>query len=127
MEGLSNAQQSLPGNQHVRGPLYRGGNTSSYTNKYHYLELPVIFHAQLNRKPRFPFCLNGGVSLSRLIGSNALHFDNSAQLYFNDNSLLNKTGFTLLTGMSMRFLTKSPFQIEAGPQIQYGLNKLFKK
>src|SRR6202035_2025004 len=60
---------------------YGNGDTHGYTNNYHFVELPVNLNFQLNKSPKTPIIWEAGVSLSYLVGSNALHFDPYRKVY----------------------------------------------
>ena len=103
---------------------FSNGNTSGYTNRFHFIELPVSFEKQLGKASRFS--LNAGLALSVLAGSNALQYNAQKNTYFKDNSYINKTQLGLLAGFNYRLFQKS-IMVETGPQLKYGLSNIFKK
>jgi len=113
----SNAQFSTRG-------YYRQGETQSYTNHYHLLELPVAVAYRFNRNKNFPLFWEAGVSLAELIGSDAVHFDRQSGAYFKDNKLLNKTQFNIMTALMIGFHPGGHLYFQAGPQVQYGITNL---
>src|SRR6185312_13421688 len=72
-------------------------SSHAYRNNFHYLEVPVSFELQLNKNKKLPLSWQAGVDVSELIGSNALQFEASPGIYYNDNSMFNKTEFGLHT------------------------------
>ena len=102
---------------------YNSGNSTSYTNKYHFLELPVTANFQLNKSKTVPVTWEAGFSLGFLLSSNALFYDPNANVYFESDQLMNKTQFSGLTALMVGFpLGKS--EMQAGPQLQYGITGL---
>jgi hypothetical protein len=53
-----------------------------------------------------PLFWEGGVTISRLLNSNALQFDPSSGNYYNDNSAINKTQLGLNTSISISLFSK---------------------
>jgi hypothetical protein len=121
--------------QNVSGPLsvnqyYRSAaasRTYQYTNRYHFIDLPVMLHIQLNRGNHLPILWNGGLSLSYLISTSALHFDSRTGVYYKDNSLFNKLQANLSTGVSFSFFNRSALPLQLGPELRYGLTNLLQK
>ena len=99
-------------------------NSHSYTNHYHFVELPIGIEKQLGNGS--PFSLNTGFTVSQLINSNALHYDSQKGIYYQDNKLINKTQLGFFGGISYRLWQKNTY-MEIGPQFQYGLTNLYKK
>lgn len=103
---------------------YRTGSTFSYTNRFHFIEVPLSFEKQLGKRSRFS--LNAGLVFSMLVSSNALQYDMQKSIYYTDNSAINKAQLALLAGFRYRLFQKA-FVMDAGPQIDYGLSSIFKK
>ena len=100
--------------------------TREYTNRFHFVELPVSVHAQLNKGKRLPIFWNAGLSLSYLVSTNALHFDSRTGVYYKDNGLFNKLQSNLSTGFSVSLWNSSRMPVNIGPQLQYGLTNFMK-
>ena len=105
--------------------VYRTGNSGSYNNLFHYIELPVYVNGRLING-RFPIYWNTGISYSRLVASNALHYDGNYRLYYKDNKLLQKNQLNLQAGLTTEILSTSPHPLLLGPEFSYGLTSLFK-
>jgi len=116
---------SSPYLQSAVNAFYRNGQDRSYTNQYHFIELPVSANFQLNKNERLPVIWEAGFSLSYLVSSNALHYDPSANVYFQNNQLLNRTQFSLGTALLIGFHIHHD-ELQIGPQFQYGLTGLMK-
>lgn len=107
---------------------YSAGNTVNfYRNNFHYLELPVSIKTQLNNNKSLPLYWHAGINISQLISSNALQFQSSPGLYFNDNSMLNKTQLGLSTGISAVLFSKQKVPVTIGPYFYYSASKLADK
>ncbi|MBC7826696.1 MAG: PorT family protein [Chitinophagaceae bacterium] len=101
--------------------------THKYTNRFHFIELPILLNARLTRSNRLPVSWNAGFSLSYLISANALHFDGNTGVYYKDNGLFNKLQTNFTTGFSLSLWNNSRFPVQIGPQLQYGLTNLMKQ
>jgi hypothetical protein len=96
---------------------------SSYHNSYHFVELPVSFKIGTNSK-KLPLFWDAGISISRLISSNALQFNSTYILYDRDNSLFNKSQIGLNTGLYASLFTGKHTSIQVGPHMYYGTTKV---
>ncbi len=104
---------------------YRNDNQSQhYTNQFHFITLPLYYEYQLFKK--LPLHLGGGLHLSQLISSNALHYNSTANIYYRDNSLLNKTQAGLFTRLTYKLWKQKKFSLDLGPQFSYNLTPLQK-
>ena len=86
-------------------------------------QIPGSVQWQLTHNRQLPVFWEGGFSLSYLMGSNALYYNDKAGVYYKDGSVTNKFQFNLSTAL----LVGIPFKgvnLQVGPQIQYGLTSL---
>ena len=105
--------------------FYTNGNTNAYTNQYHFIELPVTLNFQLNKSKKRPVIWEAGLSLSWLFSTNALYYEPSHNVYFENDDLMNRTQLNGITAIMVGFpLGKSALQL--GPQLQYGFTGLLK-
>ncbi len=111
------------GSPQRRYPYYAIGNDQQLTNKYYFLELPVAVQYKLNHSREWPVYLEGGASVSYLVGSNAVYYSDDNAVYYKDIKELNKTQVHLSTGV-MAGLPIKGVQVQAGPQVQYSLTSL---
>ena len=100
-------------------------NNTRYQNRYHYIEIPIRLEKQLGLQS--PFSVQAGVTIGQLLGSNALQYDISKNVYYKDNSVFNKTQLTLSAGMDIRLWRYKSISLEIGPRLQYGLTNFFDK
>jgi len=103
---------------------YLNTRDHSYTNQYHFIELPVSILYQFNKSKKMPIYGEAGLSLARMISSNVLHFDRLSAVYYKGNSsLFNKTqlnaDIAIMIGIPIK---NNMFRI--GPQVQYGISNL---
>jgi len=113
----------LDGNQdHVYNA---GGDTVKYTNRYHFIELPLRFQWQLNKSKTNPFVWSTGFTIGQLIASNAIMYDTAFNgIYYQNKSQLNKTQFSLSTGFSWTIANNKRVQWNLGPVANIHLNRL---
>lgn len=103
---------------------YHSGNAAVYTNRFYFIELPVTIQKQLGMASHFS--VDAGMAVALLSGSNALQYDQQKDVYYIDNSHINKLQLGVLAGINYRLLQKS-FGVEAGPQFNYSLTNIFEK
>ena len=99
-----------------------GGSFSDYTNRYHFMALPLSLQWQVHR--RVPLYLEGGFSVQQLLSTNALVFDPVAKIYYSDEDALNKTNFFAHAGLSYAVFARKGMQLRLGPVMQYGLSRI---
>lgn len=116
---LNNANASYAG-------YYPGGQHINYVNRYHFVEVPVGIQWQFNRFAIFPLQLNGGLSLSRMINTTAVHYDAQTGSYYKDKALFNKMRAGIYAGSSVTIFANSRRPLYIGPRVQYDLTRLLK-
>lgn len=102
-------------------------STQNYTNRYQFIELPVTLHTRLNRGKRVPITWDAGFSVSKLLGTNALHYDGLGGVYYQDNSLFNKTQWAVSTGFNVQLLKHTQHPLTVGPVMRYNITPMLKK
>ena len=65
--------------------------------------------------------MNAGVSLSQLLHTNALQFDNTAGRYFISNDYFNTTIIGVSAGLSINLLNDNRAPLLLGPSFSYSL------
>jgi hypothetical protein len=106
---------------------YDANNTEDYTNRYHFIEIPVLLHTKLNKSMRSPITWDLGLSVARMVGTTALHYDGLGGVYYKDNSLFNKTQWVAATGFNIGLFQQSKHPLAIGPSVRYNMTNMLKK
>jgi Outer membrane protein beta-barrel domain len=102
---------------------YLTGENRTYKNHFHFIEVPVAFQLHLNRNRKFPVAWEAGLTVSRMIASDALHYDQTSGIYYPNNNLFNRTQIGTSSAILFGFYHDAHlFQI--GPTIQYGISNM---
>lgn len=112
-----------PNSDRLQQAYKNNGATNRFTNKLHFIELPIGFEYRLLKKQ--PLYLQHGVLLGRLLKSRVLQYDSHTNAYYQDVLQVNKTGVALFTMASYTVWQGRTVSLQAGPQVQYGLSNLF--
>jgi hypothetical protein len=105
--------------------VYRGTPQNNYTNSFHFIQIPIAYHLQINKGKKIPVQWNGGLSFSFLIASNGLVYDTAYNgIYYRNKNAFNKTHFNLSTGLSFRLKNKNGMEWVLGPEISFDMSKL---
>jgi hypothetical protein len=108
--------------------VYRSVPGGTYTNKYHFVELPLFYQLRLNKGHKVPVLWNTGVSAGYLVATNALVYDTAAGgIYYHNKGALNKLQASVHTGFSFRFGNKTGLQWSVGPELSMNLTRLMKQ
>lgn len=87
------------------GRIYQLGNSTqgkkNYTNQYHLLMASADLYWRLINKDKFKLDWKNSLQAGYLFSSNMLHYNSSARLYYQDNSLLLKPQVFFSTGFSV--------------------------
>ena len=103
--------------------FYTTGTNSKYTNKYHFVSLPVSLQLKLADRKKYGILWENGIMASRLISATALHYDGITGTYYKDDALFNKTQWTVASSLLFNIKSKN-LQLYAGPHVQYGMSNL---
>lgn len=103
---------------------YRSGDVATYRNHYNYIQIPVALHWQINKGKKLPITWQNGVTVGRLAKSDALIYTPNSNLFYHDNSLLNKTQFSMQSGFSARLLNKTKHPVSIGFLFNYHFSDL---
>lgn len=99
--------------------------TKNYTNRYHFIELPLVFQHQLNKKTSRPFYWNFGITAGQLVYTNAAVYDTSfGGIYYDNKKGLNRTHFSLSTGFAWSFFNKGKIKWNIGPGVDIHFNRI---
>lgn len=118
-------------NNDVRNTLVNSyamvGNSAVYAVRYHFVEIPLMYHLRLNKVGKRSVFFNGGVAYSYLLGSNAQYYYKATGAYYYDRILFNRSQLQLRTGVSMDLIKKLNYPLQIGAQYQFSLSGQWKK
>lgn len=106
-------------------PYYVTGNDQVFTNRYYSLEIPATVQWQLNHSRSFPLFLESGLSFSYLVSSDALYYNSNSGVYFKDRDVVNRAQVNFTSSL-MVGLPLGGVNLQAGPQLEYGLTSLLR-
>jgi len=103
---------------------YHTGNSTSYKNKFHLLEIPLIFQYQFPKSSRF--YIEAGPSVTCLLRSNALVYSQKTKAYVTDKDIFNKFGASINGGLVVNFARNKALPFSIGYQFKYGVGSVVK-
>ncbi len=103
---------------------YRAANPgNSFTNRYHFIELPINFLFQINKNAAKPLYLDLGIKTGRMISSNTLVYDTAfGGIYYENKDQFKKTQFSLSPGLLWTFSSKN-IQWSVGPVLNVHISR----
>ncbi|MBN9349837.1 MAG: hypothetical protein J0H55_04060 [Chitinophagaceae bacterium] len=117
-----NSIESKVGNPVQSGQYTSVNYLNTYTNHFHFIELPVHFFVTSGLKNKIPLRWETGLRISRLIASDALQLDSG--IYRKNNKSLTRTGIGLDASVSLPLFSNNQFELIAGPFANYQINKM---
>ena len=99
------------------------GNSSSYTNDYHFIGLSGTISWQIITWRKLKLYWENSLTYNRLVGSAMLHYDYNLPGYYKDNNLLIKNQFMISTGVSVPVSQR----VMINPFAAYGLSPVLIK
>jgi hypothetical protein len=112
----------------IQNGVYRSVQEKTYTNKYHFIELPILYGLQLNKSSKTGILWNAGVSFNYLVATNALVYDTASRgVYYKRSSAFNKLHFNFRTGLEIRFGNEGKLQWSIGPELSMSTTPLLKE
>jgi hypothetical protein len=107
--------------------IYRGSPQEDFTNRYHFISIPVFYHLQVNKGKKLPMQLNIGASASYMVATNALVYSGGlGGIYFHDKEMFNKMFVNLSTGFSVRLKSSGGTEWVFGPEFSMALDPLIR-
>ncbi len=104
---------------------YKTGNSASYKNKFHLIEIPFLFQCKILKKSSL--YIEAGPSVAFLIHSNALVYNSNSAAYFTDKAIFNKLLFSFNTGAGIDLAQKTKIPFSIGYHFNYGIGSVTKK
>ncbi|HEY8388513.1 MAG TPA: outer membrane beta-barrel protein, partial [Parasegetibacter sp.] len=105
------------------GYFYHNGDENLYTNRYHFVHLPVTVKWKMNKGNKTPLYLEGGGAVGKLISTNGLHFSAVDGIYYRNHRLYNDYQFSLNGGLNVELLSNARFPVSLGPVFHYHLTR----
>jgi hypothetical protein len=100
-----------------------GEGMQTYYNNYYFLEVPATVQWRINRNRSVPLFWRGGAVFSYLMSSNGLYYDNSTGNDEKDNGVVRHMQASVQSGLMVGLPVRG-VQIQAGPEVQYGLTSM---
>ena len=95
---------------------YAGSPQQTYTDHFHFIELPLSYNWRVTNNTDHFLSLNAGVSPSYLLATNALLYDTAAGgIYYHNKDLVTRTHFNFTSGISYQFKNKKSLGIQHRP------------
>ncbi len=105
--------------------FYRGVQRNNYTNSFHFIQVPLEYHLQLNKGNKLPLQWDAGLSFGYLIATNGLVYDTSySGIYYRNKEAFNRFHFNMETGLSARLKTRNGSEWIIGPEVSFDTRKL---
>jgi hypothetical protein len=99
-----------------------------YTNRYHFLEIPLSYQTQLNKGKKVGILWNAGIAPGFLIGTNALVYDTAATgVYYRNDNAFKRFHFNMQTGFTLQFGNSKKIQWSLGPTVSMDMTRLMKE
>jgi hypothetical protein len=130
VDSARQVNNSISDNLTVRsfyGPPGSGGSSRSYTNRYHFAGLSATISWNIIKTKTFSLAWENSVGLSRLLSTNALHYDRNLQVYYGDFEPFRKTQFFLGSGLAIPLLNREKLRVSFHPFVQYAPGDLLKE
>ena len=99
-----------------------------YTNRYNFIEIPMLFQTQLNKGKKMGVLWNAGIAPGFLIGTNALVYDTASRgVYYKNDNAFTKFHFNMQTGFALQFGNNKKIQWSLGPTLSLDMSRLMKE
>jgi hypothetical protein len=106
---------------------YRAIPQKTYTDRFHFIELPVTYSWRINRNTKHFLSLNVGTSMGYVFATNALTYDTSfGGIYFHNKSFFAKTHLNMISGISYHLAAAKKLEWSIGPQFSFDISKIIK-
>ena len=105
---------------------YLPSNNNTYTNRYHFLQMPLNISWQMNRNKDKPIRISAGIAPSVLFASHALYYNKNRRIAYYEKEQFNTFHLFGQAGFSFPLLSGKKILLHAGPFLQYELTNLTK-
>jgi len=104
--------------------FYKNEMSGRYTNKYHFIEIPLTVEYLFNKNMPVPFSVFGGATLGYMFSTNALQYDHFYGVYYRDDKSFNKTQIGVQAGVRFQVTRHGRQALEIGPVFNYKLKNM---
>jgi hypothetical protein len=101
---------------------YQSGNTNSYKNAFHLLQLPLVVEYNFGKK--YSLYAEAGSTLSYLLSTNALVYNSATAIYVNSPSAFNKLNTSVNAGAGMHLAQHSKIPFSIGYRFGYSISTI---
>ncbi len=108
-------------------PSFAGMPTREYSNRYHLAGISATLNWKLIRAGKFSMGWENGMGISRLLSTNALHYDRNRLAYYNDFEPFRKTQVLVSSGLSFSLLQQKKWTMSFHPSVTFGLTPVLKR
>ena len=106
------------------GLFYRSGTQKNYTNRFHFIEVPVGVQWRITKQNKLPLYLYTGITASYLFSTNALQFTGATGFYYPEKKPLKKTQFDFSTRLLFGIGKNNKHEFLVGPQLNFSIGKM---
>jgi hypothetical protein len=106
--------------------FYRAGQSSTFKNRYYFIQLPLLLNWQINKGKKLPLVWENGFIPSFLTGSNALAYDRQSRTFYKDRRLYNKIQLVYHTGIIAKLYKDNKHPLSAGVFYHHHISMLQK-
>lgn len=99
---------------------------SKFTNRYHFIQLPVNLQLQLLHIGNKPVLLTAGLTPGFIVGSAALYYNRYDRISYVDKRQFRTFQLSTQAGLAFGLINAKKFTLNLGPQLEYGLTNLSK-
>ncbi len=103
---------------------YYPGDTFSYKNNFHVLEIPMLFQYKISK--HLPIYIEAGSSLGYLLSSNALVYSNSTGKHYTNKDIFNQLLISLQAGVGVDLAKKTKFPFSIGYRLRSDISSAIK-
>lgn len=103
--------------------FYEPGNSNTYHNKYHFIEIPLSFGMQLFNLGNTKINANIGASYAYMVSGKML-FNSSYDTHFENKSLLNRSQVFVHAGIGVLLNEHAKLPVTIGPVVTYGATRI---
>ena len=106
---------------------YNNGQQKEFTDRFHFIELPVYYSLRLTKNTSHFLALDEGVSVAYLVSADALVYDSTAGgIYYYNKNLFARTHINFIPGLSYHFTGSKNIEWTLGTQASFDVIKIFK-